>query len=36
MKNISHSYDINRSRSRRVQKYSKYKKVSYYDDAYMY
>ena len=26
MKNISHSYDINRSWSRRGQKYSKYKK----------
>ena len=35
MKNISPSYDINRSKSRHGQKFSKYK-VSDYDDAYMF
>ena len=35
MKDISHGYNINRSRSRSGQKNSKYK-VSHYDDAYMY
>ena len=34
MKNRSHIYDINRPRSRRGNKYSKYK-VSQYDDASM-
>ena len=35
MKNKSHRYSINRKKSRRGHKYSKYK-VPQYDDAYMY
>ena len=36
MKTRSHIYNISRPRSRYGHKYSKYKKVSQYDDAYMY
>ena len=37
MENRSYRYDINRPRSRHGHhKYSKYKEVSQYDDAYMY
>ena len=37
MENRSYRYDINRPRSRHGHhKYSNYKKVSQYDDAYMY
>ena len=36
MKNRSHKYNINRPRCRYGHKYSTYKKVSHYDDAYMY
>ena len=36
MKKRSHRYDINRPRSRHGHRYSKYKKVSRYDDAYIY
>ena len=35
MKNRSHRYDINRSRSRHIHKYSKYK-MSQYENAYIY
>ena len=35
MKNKSHRYGINSIRSSYGQKYSKYKKVPQYDDAYM-
>ena len=35
MKNRSHRCDINRPRSRHGRKYSKHKKVSHNDDAYM-
>ena len=35
-KNRSQRYDINRSRSRHGHTYSKYKKMSQYDVAYMY
>ena len=33
IKNRSQRYNINRPRSRHGQKYSKYKKMSHYDDA---
>ena len=36
MKNRSHSYEVNRCRPRNRHKYSEYKKMSPYDDAYMY
>ena len=36
MKNRSYRYDINRPRSRHEHKHTEYKKVSQYDDAYMY
>ena len=36
MKNRSHRYDINKPGSRHEHKYSKYKKVSHYDDVYTY
>ena len=35
MKNRSYRYDINRSRSRLIHKYSKYK-MSQYENAYIY
>ena len=36
IKTRSRRYDINRPRSRTGHKYSKYKKVSQYDDAFIY
>ena len=36
IKNRSRRYDINRPRSRPGHKYSKYKKLSQYDDAFIY
>ena len=36
MKSRSHKYDTNRPKSWNAQKYSKERKRSYYDDAYMY
>ena len=36
MKNGSHRYDIDTPISRHGQKYSKYKKVSEHNDAYIY
>ena len=36
MKNGSHIYDISRPRPRHGHKYSKYKNVTQYDDAYIY
>ena len=35
-KNGSHIYDISRPRPRHGHKYSKYKNVTQYDDAYIY
>ena len=36
MKNRSHRYDINRSRSRQGHKYSKYQKMFHYENPYVY
>ena len=36
MKNRSHRYGMNRSRPRYGYKYTKYKKVYQYDNAYVY